>query len=251
MIGPSWRPEEESPDVRLSKEQAHRAGHGPDHPGTDARPGHRQRRSAPGRPVRPPALRQHLRQSAADVRRLVLRRPGPHGGSGDYLRSRGIRAVFFLINEFASQYPGITETLRAQGHWVGNHTYSHRRLPDLPEADARAEIRDGLDSTLLRPPFGDYGDRETRIASELGYRMCTWTVDTLDWDGSGGVSPTRPPYGRESVKPRRRTSGAEWCSDTSSPTSPKHCRGSSTTSATTATGCAAIRGPRRGTFPCP
>ncbi|WKK23389.1 polysaccharide deacetylase family protein [Streptomyces olivoreticuli] len=108
---------------------------------------------------------------------------------GDYLRSRGIRAVFFLINEFASQYPGITETLRAQGHWVGNHTYSHRRLPDLPEADARAEIRDGLDSTLLRPPFGDYGDRETRIASELGYRMCTWTVDTLDWDGSGGSFP--------------------------------------------------------------
>ncbi|MEU5424670.1 polysaccharide deacetylase family protein [Streptomyces olivoreticuli] len=108
---------------------------------------------------------------------------------GDYLRSRGIRAAFFLINEFASQYPGITETLRAQGHWVGNHTYSHRHLTELSEADARAEIRDGLDSTLLRPPFGDYGDRETRIATELGYRMCTWTVDTLDWDGSGGSLP--------------------------------------------------------------
>ncbi|MFI1800324.1 polysaccharide deacetylase family protein [Streptomyces sp. NPDC020379] len=108
---------------------------------------------------------------------------------GDYLAGRGIRAAFFLINEFASQNPRIVDTLRDQGHWVGNHTYSHRNLPDLSEADARAEIRDGLDSTLLRPPFGNYGDRESRIASELGYRVCTWTVDTLDWDNSAGGFP--------------------------------------------------------------
>ncbi|MEU1814694.1 polysaccharide deacetylase family protein [Streptomyces roseifaciens] len=109
--------------------------------------------------------------------------------TGAYLEERGIRAAFFLINEYASQQPQVARTLRRQGHWVGNHTYSHPHLTTLPEAEARKEIRDGVRSTLLRPPFGDYGPRETRIAASLGYRVCTWTVDTLDWENSGGRFP--------------------------------------------------------------
>lgn len=109
--------------------------------------------------------------------------------TGAYLEERGIRAAFFLINEYASQHPQVARTLRRQGHWVGNHTYSHPHLTTLPEAEARGEIRDGVRSTLLRPPFGDYGPRETRIAASLGYRVCTWTVDTLDWENSGGRFP--------------------------------------------------------------
>jgi peptidoglycan/xylan/chitin deacetylase (PgdA/CDA1 family) len=50
---------------------------------------------------------------------------------GAYLQSRNIRAAFFLINQNAKNYPGIVSTLRQQGHWVLNHTYSH---PDLPTA---------------------------------------------------------------------------------------------------------------------
>ncbi|MFC5147810.1 polysaccharide deacetylase family protein [Streptomyces aureoversilis] len=109
--------------------------------------------------------------------------------TGAYLEEKGIRAAFFLINQYASQAPQVVRTLRRQGHWVGNHTYSHPHLTNLPEAEARKEIRDGVRSTLLRPPFGDYGPRETRIAASLGYRVCTWTVDTRDWENSGGGHP--------------------------------------------------------------
>ncbi|MCC3772071.1 polysaccharide deacetylase family protein, partial [Streptomyces sp. UNOC14_S4] len=105
---------------------------------------------------------------------------------GEYLQGKGIRAAFFLINEYASQYPGTVETLRRQGHYVGNHTWSHPHLPQLSDQEVRTEITKGVASTLLRPPYGDFGERETRIAAELGYRMCTWTIDTLDWDGPGG-----------------------------------------------------------------
>ncbi|MGW2414684.1 polysaccharide deacetylase family protein [Streptomyces tubercidicus] len=102
------------------------------------------------------------------------------------------RAAFFLINEYASQYPGTVETLRKTGPYVGNHTWSHPHLPQLSEQDMRTEITEGIPSTLLRPPYGDLGERETRVASELGYRMCTWTIDPLDWDGPGGL-PDRVP----------------------------------------------------------
>src|SRR3954447_4911732 len=47
---------------------------------------------------------------------------------GAYLKSINIRAAFFLINKYASTYPGIVSTLRQQGHWVGNHTWGHRDL---------------------------------------------------------------------------------------------------------------------------
>ncbi|GAA2603629.1 polysaccharide deacetylase family protein [Streptomyces tubercidicus] len=102
------------------------------------------------------------------------------------------RAAFFLINEYASRYPGTVETLRKTGPYVGNHTWSHPHLPQLSEQDMRTEITEGIPSTLLRPPYGDLGERETRVASELGYRMCTWTIDPLDWDGPGGL-PDRVP----------------------------------------------------------
>jgi peptidoglycan/xylan/chitin deacetylase (PgdA/CDA1 family) len=41
---------------------------------------------------------------------------------GAYLKSRNIRAAFFLINQEAKKYPDIISTLRQQGHWVLNHT---------------------------------------------------------------------------------------------------------------------------------
>ena len=47
---------------------------------------------------------------------------------GAYLKSRNIRAAYFLINKEAQKYPSIVSTLRQQGHWVLNHTYSHPNL---------------------------------------------------------------------------------------------------------------------------
>ncbi|GAA0488883.1 polysaccharide deacetylase family protein [Streptomyces stramineus] len=142
-----------------------------------------------------PGRYDHRRCGNTSQRVLLTLDDWPYGDDGravrvgSYLHGRGIRAAFFLINAYAARRPDITATLRAQGHWVGNHSRSHRSLPELPERDAREEIRGGLPSTLLRPPYGRFGDRETRIAAALGYRICTWTVDTRDWEGTGGEFP--------------------------------------------------------------
>jgi peptidoglycan/xylan/chitin deacetylase (PgdA/CDA1 family) len=106
---------------------------------------------------------------------------------GSYLRSRNIRAAFFLINEYARKYPGIVSTLRRQGHWVLNHTYSHPDLTTLSNSDVSWQIRNGVASNRLRPPYGAYGSRVSSIAGSLGYRICTWTIDTRDWQRPDGV----------------------------------------------------------------
>ncbi|MFI0741794.1 polysaccharide deacetylase family protein [Streptomyces sp. NPDC021100] len=106
---------------------------------------------------------------------------------GAQLQAQGVRAAFFLINKYASQYPQITATLRQQGHWVGSHTWSHRQLTRLTDQELQDELRNGLPGNFLRPPYGDAGPRETEVAASIGQRVCNWTIDTLDWQQSDGA----------------------------------------------------------------
>jgi peptidoglycan/xylan/chitin deacetylase (PgdA/CDA1 family) len=106
---------------------------------------------------------------------------------GAYLKSINIRAAFFLINKYASKYPGIVSTLRQQGHWVGNHTWSHPDLTTLSSSSVTWEITHGVSSNRLRPPGGAYSSRVSTIAAGLGYRICTWTIDPRDWEYVNGV----------------------------------------------------------------
>jgi peptidoglycan-N-acetylglucosamine deacetylase len=107
---------------------------------------------------------------------------------GAYLQARNIRAAYFLINQDAQFYPDIVATLRQQGHWVLNHTYSHPDLTTLPDAAVSSQISQGISTNLLRPPYGAYDSRVASIAAGLGYRICTWTLDTLDWQRPDGVN---------------------------------------------------------------
>lgn len=109
---------------------------------------------------------------------------------GAYLQSRSIRAAFFLINEYASKYPGIVSTLRQQGHWVLNHTWSHPNLETLSDSGVAWQIRNGVASNRLRPPYGAYDARISRIAAGYGYRICTWTIDSRDWQYVNGIRRT-------------------------------------------------------------
>jgi peptidoglycan-N-acetylglucosamine deacetylase len=107
---------------------------------------------------------------------------------GEYLQGRSIRAGFFLINQYAKDYPSIVSTLRQQGHWVLNHSYSHPDLTAISPSRVSWEIRRGVYSNRLRPPYGAYNSTVSSIASTLGYRICNWTIDTLDWQKPDGTN---------------------------------------------------------------
>jgi hypothetical protein len=40
----------------------------------------------------------------------------------------------------------------------------------------------------MRPPFGDYDDRVRSIASQLGYKLVIWDLDTNDWESEDDKS---------------------------------------------------------------
>ena len=107
----------------------------------------------------------------------------------DILDGKNVRAMFFITGNWATDYPGIMTRIK-RNHVLGNHTFSHANLDQVSDRKARWQIRGGTMGNaqprpLLRPPYegGAYTVRLYRLARDLGYRLCTWTVDTGDYLG--------------------------------------------------------------------
>jgi polysaccharide deacetylase family sporulation protein PdaB len=119
---------------------------------------------------------------------------GPHptltGEILAILREYHIPATFFVIGENVRRYPRVLREILADGHEIGNHTYTHVR-PDKTEKSVFSEeissCSDVIRSitqkkpTLFRPPEGAINDQVREIAGELGYRIVLWSIDTEDW----------------------------------------------------------------------
>lgn len=137
----------------------------------------------------------------------------------DALRALDARATFFLAGRFVSANPEVARRIVADGHEVGNHTYSHRHLtqyaengsrdllPDVDEALLARELEEaqaaflsatGRDlATLWRAPYGETNEQILEWTRSRGYRHVGWSagLDALDWvadPGSRLYSPPRP-----------------------------------------------------------
>ena len=117
---------------------------------------------------------------------------GPKAGTTDVLldglRDRGASATFFVVGEQARRYPELVRRMAAEGHQVGNHTWSHVRLEDAEPEVVRAEI--GQTETLLRSLLGGqdywlrppYGQITAGTEGEITVPMMKWSVDPRDWE---------------------------------------------------------------------
>ena len=120
---------------------------------------------------------------------------GPHPKKTDkfldLLEKNDIPATFFVIGENVEYYPKPLKRAAALGHEIGNHTYHHVLLSKITEKEALDEIRKteaiilettGYLTHLLRPPEGAYTQSALQTASDSGYRVVLWTVDSRDWE---------------------------------------------------------------------
>ena len=120
----------------------------------------------------------------------------------DTLARRGVKATFFVVGQRLAAGRAPSERAHAEGHWIGNHTWSHS-VPFRERGDAdyvRAEI-DGTQreiGALTHPrrlfrPFGGQGRLDgainataARHLAEGGYSCILWNVvpgDFRDRDG--------------------------------------------------------------------
>jgi len=109
----------------------------------------------------------------------------------DILKERKIHATFFVVGQNAAEYPDILKRAVAEGHEIGNHSWSHPQLTSLSAAGVKAQIEKtnaaikaaiGHDPTIMRPPYGATSARLNKLyADTYGMKVILWSVDPLDW----------------------------------------------------------------------
>ena len=120
----------------------------------------------------------------------------------DVLRARGLRATFFVLGRKLAAHRTLAERAHAEGHWIGNHTWSHAAplggaAPGVAEDEigrTQALIGDLSHPDRLFRPQGGGGALGPHLLNRAalrhlrdgGYTCVTWTAvpgDFRDPDG--------------------------------------------------------------------
>lgn len=103
---------------------------------------------------------------------------------------QGARATFFMLGKHVERYPDIARRVKADGHAVGNHSYTHADFDRLSLDQIAREIDDageairvvlGRPPTLFRPPYLSGDAQADQVAIEKGYRVVRG-FNTHDYD---------------------------------------------------------------------
>lgn len=108
----------------------------------------------------------------------------------DILKEKKVKATFFLTGKHVEKYPDVARRILAEGHEIGNHTYSHKEMFALTKKVADREIGKaeqaiidilGVRPTLFRPPRGIYSNTIRALLVKKGYDIVLWTISSVDW----------------------------------------------------------------------
>ena len=112
----------------------------------------------------------------------------------DELKRRKLHATFFMIGQRIAAAPDLARRVLAEGHEIGNHTFTHPKLTALTDAQVEAEIQKTQDimgqllnhrATWFRPPFGALRQNQAALVEKAGLRVALWSVDSQDWSQPG------------------------------------------------------------------
>jgi peptidoglycan-N-acetylglucosamine deacetylase len=115
----------------------------------------------------------------------------------DALKRLKVQGTFFVVGDQAVKNPDLLERLVAEGHLVGNHTFSHPRLDKMTPREATGELAAaqrliiGITekrTPLFRAPYTANLDTDNpdelgllRLALQNGYVYIGANVDPNDW----------------------------------------------------------------------
>ena len=117
----------------------------------------------------------------------------------DLLAASGARATFFVVGRRVEQGGATARLLLnrmvAEGHEIGNHSWSHANASHLSRAALHSEIErtqaiireaTGFSPRLFRPPGGgmDFTAVRSLAATDMEI-VVMWSIDPLDWTRPG------------------------------------------------------------------
>ena len=135
-----------------------------------------------------PVLNQRLvpiYKVARDDKRIAITLDGTWGA--DYteeilqiLRENDVKITFFFAGYWLEKYPDILKKIAAEGHEIGNHSYTHPHFNQLSKEKIKEELESTSDliekligkrPVYFRPPFGEYNNNVIKTVTELGYQV--------------------------------------------------------------------------------
>ena len=107
----------------------------------------------------------------------------------DLLAKRGMRATFFVIGRLALAHPHLVRRIVAEGHALGNHTWTHSNPARTGWKQFHREVRrtrsvleelTGSEVSLMRPPHGALTPAKLAALWWQKQTISLWNVDTDD-----------------------------------------------------------------------
>ena len=108
----------------------------------------------------------------------------------EIFEKHGGKATFFVVGSLIRYRPNVLRAIAENGHEIGSHTWSHPQLTKLDRDEIISEITrtrekifevTGIETNLVRPPYGSNNELVKSIGAELGITYINWSLDTLDW----------------------------------------------------------------------
>lgn len=113
----------------------------------------------------------------------------------DILARHGAHGTFFVLGENAARNASVLARAAAEGHEIGNHTYSHIKMTGSSQEKIRHEIErtnsiiesaTGRCPRVMRPPYGATNSGIVgSMYNDYGLTSVLWDVDTRDWQHPG------------------------------------------------------------------
>jgi peptidoglycan-N-acetylglucosamine deacetylase len=119
----------------------------------------------------------------------------------DVLAREKVPGTFFVIGVNGEEYPWLLRREVREGHEIGNHTFTHPNIANIPATELRFELAAtqrlfegvlGLRSHLFRSPYAEDSEPETadqvrplEMVSDRGYVMVGMRIDPGDWQRPG------------------------------------------------------------------
>jgi peptidoglycan-N-acetylglucosamine deacetylase len=108
----------------------------------------------------------------------------------DILREHGVPATFFVCGKNVERCPELLRRIVAEGHEIGNHTYSHpylffksrRRIAEeIDRTQTVIENCVGFRPGIFRPPYGSRWFGLVPTLRERGMHLVMWSATGYDW----------------------------------------------------------------------
>ncbi|MFC4779625.1 delta-lactam-biosynthetic de-N-acetylase [Paenibacillus sp. GCM10023252] len=110
----------------------------------------------------------------------------------DVLKQKTVPAAFFVTGHYVKDQPELLKRMAAEGHTIGNHSWSHPDMTQLTESQIQTElskVKDEVASitgqkemSFLRPPRGIFNEKVLAASKQFGYTNVFWSAAYKDWD---------------------------------------------------------------------